>query len=319
LASPLVLVLAGLAAAILIGVAVAALTGHFSRSGVLRSRVLDFIPSAPPVVQERSATATERQGLLHRLLERRRWWPAFVEQVDISTLSRSPEELVRFAIAASLIAAVLVDLATGSLLLAFFGLAAGPVGLRVLVRRNVRKQRLKFAEQLPGQLHELASAMRTGRSISDALAIVAEAAEEPMRRELRRVLADERAGRHIDEALLPVAARMESSEVEQVSVIAALHRRTGATITEVLDRIADTARQRVAIRRELNTMTAQARLSRNILVALPVFVVIAIDIVGHRYEKPLFHTVLGFVVMGIAAVMVMFGARIMKSMVNVEE
>jgi tight adherence protein B len=314
-----VLVLAALAAAALLGAAVAALTRHFSSSGALRARVQEFIPSAPVVVSDRSDASAGRTGLLQRLLERRRWWPAFVEQVDISSLSQSPQQLVRFAIAGSLVSALLVDVITGSLLLAFLGLALGPLGLRTLVRRSVRKQRLKFAEQLPGQLHELASAMRTGRSISDALAIVAEAAEEPMRRELRRVLADERAGRHIDEALLPVAARMESSEVEQVSVIAALHRRTGATITEVLDRIADTARQRVAIRRELNTMTAQARLSRNILVALPVFVVIAIDIVGHRYEKPLFHTVLGFVVMGIAAVMVMFGARIMKSMVNVEE
>ena len=140
-----------------------------------------------------------------------------------------------------------------------------------------------------------------------------------MRRELRQVVADERAGLHIEEALLPVATRMESSEIEQVSVIAALHRRTGATITEVLDRIADTARQRVAIRRELRTMTAQARLSRNILIALPAVVVIAIDILGHRYEGPLFHSAVGFAVMGVAAIMVTIGARIMKSMVNVEE
>jgi tight adherence protein B len=257
--------------------------------------------------------------MLHRLLERRRWWPAFVEQVDISSLSHSPEQLVRFAIAASLVSVVLLDVATGSLLLAFLGLAVGPVGLRVLVRRSVSKQRIKFSEQLPGQLHELASAMRTGRSLTDALVIVAEGAEEPMRRELRQVVADERAGLHIEEALLPVATRMESSEIEQVSVIAALHRRTGATITEVLDRIADTARQRVAIRRELRTMTAQARLSRNILIALPAVVVIAIDILGHRYEGPLFHSAVGFAVMGVAAIMVTIGARIMKSMVNVEE
>jgi Flp pilus assembly protein TadB len=318
--SSLSLLVSGLVAAILTGFAVAALVAHFSRSGLLRARVEAFLPGPPPgMVSEDSGLSNKRQSALDRVLERRRWWSAFTEQVDIASFSRSPQALVRFAIAASLVTPLLLDLLTGSLLLALIGLATGPVGLRLLVRRSVRKQRLKFAEQLPGQLHELASAMRTGRSLIEGLAIVADGAEEPMRRELQRVLADERAGRPVDEALLPVAERMESSEVEQVSAIAALHRRTGANITEVLDRIADTARQRVDTRRELTAMTAQARMSRNTLISLPVFVTIAIDIIGHGYERPLFHTTLGIVVIAAAAMMVMIGARIMKSMVKVEE
>jgi tight adherence protein B len=112
---------------------------------------------------------------------------------------------------------------------------------------------------------------------------------------------------------------MESTEIEQVSVIAALHRRTGANITEVLDRIADTARQRVEIRRELMAMTAQGRLSRNVLISLPVFVVIAIDFMGHSYEQPLFNTPQGIAFMVLAAVMVTAGAKIMNKIISVEE
>jgi tight adherence protein B len=161
--------------------------------------------------------------------------------------------------------------------------------------------------------------MRTGRSITEGVTIIAEAAEEPTRRELQRVLVEERAGLALEQALLPVAERMESSEVEQVCVIAALHRRTGANITEVLDRIADTARQRVEIRRELNTMTAQARLTRNILIALPVVIVIALNLIDRGYTHPLFHTTLGIFVLVVAIVMVMIGARIMKAIVNIDE
>jgi tight adherence protein B len=318
-ASSTAVVIAALAAALLVGIAVATLAAHFSRAGRLRARVGEFIGTPPELAQERVGTPETRRSLIDQVLEGRQWWSAFVDQVDISSSNRSPQELVRFAIAASLIATLLLDLFTGSILLAMLGLLAGPIGLRALVKRSVRKQRQKFAEQLPGHLHELASAMRAGRSITDGIAIVAESAEEPMRRELQRVIADERAGLHLDEALLPVGSRMESTEIEQVSVIAALHRRTGANITEVLDRIADTARQRVEIRRELFTMTAQARLSRNVLVLMPVFVAIAINLIGHRYERPLFHTTIGILVMVIAAMMLGLGAKIMKRFVTVEE
>jgi tight adherence protein B len=319
-ATSVAVVLTAIGCGLLVGLAVAVVVASFSRSGRLRARVQAFVPPSAELVIERPAAAAEdRPGPWQRVLERRRWWPAFVEQVSVSSLTRSPQELARFAVGGSLLAAVLFDLITGSFFVAVLGLAVGPLVLRAVVRRNVRQTRMRFAEQLSGQLHEIASAMRVGRSLVEAVEIVEESADEPMRRELRRALSDERAGLHLDQVLPPIAARMESPEVEQFAVIAALHRRTGANITEVLDRIADTARQRVEIRRELNTMTAQARMSRGILTALPVFVVIAIDIIGHDYERPLFHTTAGILVMVVAALMVALGGRVMKAMVQIED
>jgi tight adherence protein B len=319
-ASSVAVVVVAIVCGLLVGVAVAVLVAKFSRSGQLRARVQAFAAPSAELVVDRPVTESKRRlGVWERLLERRRWWPAFIEQVSISSITRSPQELVRFAVAGSLLAAVALELMTGSILLALAGLFVGPLVVRAVVTRNVRQTRMHFAEQLSGQLHEIASALRVGRSIVEAFEIVEESADEPMRRELRRALADERAGLHLDQVLPPIATRMDSPEVEQVAVIAALHRRTGANITEVLDRIADTARQRVEIRRELNTMTAQARMSRAILTALPVFVVVAIDIISHRYERPLFHTTAGILVLVAAGLMVTLGARIMKSMTHIED
>jgi tight adherence protein B len=191
--------------------------------------------------------------------------------------------------------------------------------VKALLDRNVRKERLKFAEELPGQLHEIAGAMRTGRSMAEAIGVVADSADEPMRRELERAVADERAGLQLEDALRPIGVRMESTEIEQVAVVASLHRRTGANITEVLDRMADAARQRVEIRRELLTLTAQARMSRNVLVGLPIIVTIGIDLVGHSYERPLFHTTGGIVILVSGALMLLIGSRVLKSIMTVEE
>jgi tight adherence protein B len=316
--SMLSVLVVGLAIAVLIGLAVAVLTASYAGAGELRARVRAFVP-APDAPVLPLAGEQRRPSAWARLLSRRRWWSGFAEQVSIGHWPRSAEQLVALAIAASLVVAVLVDLITGSVLVSVLSLVCGPLILRALVRRRMRRQRLRFAEQLPGQLHEIASAMRTGRSFVEGFELAVEHADDPFRAELAPAIAEERAGRHLDEALAPVAARMQSAELEQVAAIGALHRRTGSTITEVLDRIADTARQRVEIRRELLTMTAQARLSRNILSALPLVVVLAIDIIGHRYERPLFHTTGGIAVLIVGAIMVALGALIMKSIVNIQE
>jgi tight adherence protein B len=187
------------------------------------------------------------------------------------------------------------------------------------VNRAASKQRFLFMDQLPGLLHEVAGAMRTGRSLVEGLGSVMGNADEPSRREFEQALADERAGRYIEDALRTVGARMQCEEIEQVAVVAALHRRTGANITEVLDRVADSARQRAEIRRELRSLTAQARMSRNVLVALPPFVVIALAMLAGAFERPLYTTGPGRIVLVTCSLMVGIGAKIMKSIVNIEE
>lgn len=318
-ATSLAVAVVAIVAAALMGVAIALVLSHYARSGELRSRVRAFVPESaalPALVRTGSPDPAVRW---ERVLEQRRWWPAFVARVDISSLQRDPTQLIYWAIAGSLVAAILLDVISGTPLVGVLGLAVGPLVLRAIINRSIRRQRLAFMEQLPGQLHEVASAMRTGRSLVEALGVVVTNADEPMRRELERALADERAGLHIEDALRPIGERMESSEIEQVTVVASLHRRTGANITEVLDRVADTARQRVEIRRELLALTAQARLSRNVLTALPVVVVIAIALIGKGYEHPLFHTRVGILVLIAAGLMVAVGGRVMKTIVDIEE
>jgi tight adherence protein B len=315
------LVIVAFITALLFGLAVAVVLSGVAKSGELRSRVQAFVPYTPEVrpTRREAGGSLELGSFSEQLLERRRWWPAFVATVDVSTINRSAAELVYFAVLGSVLTALVLEVVTGSILLALAGLLVGPVVLRIAVTRNVRKTREAFEEQLPGQLHEIAGAMRIGRSLAEAFEVVAASADEPMQRELQRALVEERAGLPIEEALRPISERMQSSEMEQVAVVASLHRRTGANITEVLDRMADSARERVEIRRELHALTAQARLSRNVLTGLPIFVVLAINIIGHSYERPLFHTTAGIVVLVAAGLMLITGSFIMKKMVEIEE
>src|SRR5207245_11125858 len=91
----------------------------------------------------------------------------------------------------------------------------------------------------------------------------------------------------------PVGERMASEDIGQVALVAALHQRTGGNMAEVLERVADSVRERAELRRELDALTAQARLSRYVVTALPVVVAGAIALLNFDYLRPLFETPTG--------------------------
>jgi tight adherence protein B len=111
---------------------------------------------------------------------------------------------------------------------------------------------------------------------------------------------------------------MESESIEQVAVVAAMHRRTGSSVSEALDRVAEGARERADLQRELRTLTAQGRLARWILTFLPPVILLIMQIISPHYVRPLLHTTAGIVALLIASGMVVLGSLVMKRIVNIE-
>jgi tight adherence protein B len=164
----------------------------------------------------------------------------------------------------------------------------------------------------------IASALRAGHSFSGALSVVVEEAPEPTRGELERVAADERLGVPVEEALQVVVRRMANRDLEQVALVAALQRETGGNTAEVLDRVTETVRERAALRRMVMTLTAQGRLSRWVVSALPVVLLGVISLINPDYVRPLYSTGFGHVVLAVAAVMVVAGSLVIKRIVDIK-
>ena len=146
--------------------------------------------------------------------------------------------------------------------------------------------RATFDEQLPDNLDVLAGAMRTGHSVMGALAVMVESADEPSKSEFRRVLQDEQLGVPLDDALMVMARRMESYDAEQVAMVMRLQREAGGNTAEVLDRVAETIRGRMELRRLVQVLTAQARISRWILTSLPDLPARRADLHRRRLPRP---------------------------------
>jgi tight adherence protein B len=307
-----------LGCAVLLGFAIALVMRHFATARELRWRVEDFVPSTSAPAIATAGQGAESVEDAPAALARTSWWPGFVENVGISRIEMAPIRLVQLAALVSAAAAVLLTMATNSVLVGVIGLAVGPLALRAFVNFHLQRQRALFSTQLPPHLEEVAGAMRSGRSLVEALAVVVDSAEEPTRGEFDRALADERLGRPLDETLTPIAHRMHSPDVEQLAVIAALHRGSGANVAEVLDHVAHAARERDEMRRELRTMTAQARLTRWILTLLPVAMLAGLTLLRPEYEHPLLHTSGGRLVLVFGALLVVCGSWVMSRIVDIE-
>jgi tight adherence protein B len=144
--------------------------------------------------------------------------------------------------------------------------AVTPIGaLKFLTRRRLKA----FEDQLPDTLNLLSGSLRSGYSFMQGVEAVAQETTDPMARELRRVLAEARLGRPLEDALSDVATRMKSRDFEWSVLAIRIQREVGGNLAELLQTVADTMIQRGRLRGEVKALTAEGRLSAIIMGLMP--------------------------------------------------
>ena len=283
------------------------------RNRSLRRRMAQYVtvPSEDESRLRRAEVSAMLADTAQRTIGGQRWWQRFETDVDLGGFKLSALAIAGWTI----VAGILVSLATAlwfqSLWCLLVGIAA-PFVTRWIVSRRVRKMRRAFEEQLGDNLDVLAGAMRTGHSTMGALSVMVDSAIEPSKTEFRRVLQDEQLGVPLDDALMVMSRRMESIDAEQVAMVMRLQREAGGNTAEVLDRVAEVIRGRMELRRMVEVLTAQARMSRWILTGLPIFVLLALIFTGGDYLDPMVNTLVGRIALVVAAIMVMIGSLWIK-------
>jgi tight adherence protein B len=307
------LVVAGVCALLLVLALMIVLSRHSGRDNVQR-RIGTFVDAG----HLDSTDPLPEPGPLERLLTKRPWWQGFVESMQAARIERSPVELIKRSAVMALVIAVVLALLTGVPILGLPVLVLAPFVVHWRVARGARRQRKLFAEHLPANLQDLAGAIRAGRSFVGAIGVVAETSSEPIKGELERALRDEQLGLPLEDTLAAIGQRMESKDMEQIALIAALHRNSGSNVAEALERVADGARDRADLAREMRALTGQARMSSWVLSALPPALLVGLSVIEPSYARPLLHTTLGVVLLVVATLMVIAGWAVMRRIVNPE-
>jgi tight adherence protein B len=319
--STLTMSLVGLLVAGLIGIGAYLLTSG-PKKGTIRRRMSEFV-SVPTAIRDssRRPTAQITEKMLEgtdSMLRASGWWQKFKWENEIAKVTMPPEQIMVLTAVGAFLTLVFIKFLSGSLLLAVIFALAIPFVVRFILKRQLARQRRLFSEQLPDNLQVLASALRAGHSFIGALSVVVNDAPEPARSEFQRVVADEQLGVPIDDALRVVVERMESRELEQVALVGALQRETGGNTAEVLDQVTDTIRERFELQRTVQTLTAQGRMSRWVLTALPIFLLLAITLINPGYMSVMYESTGGKVALVLSGISVICGSLVIKRIVNIK-
>jgi tight adherence protein B len=235
----------------------------FPRQRVSKARLGINKPRNVSDMGKRTMSAVEE------VLERHGKRAELATALSVADISAQPGAFVAMVALVALMAG-LVGLLFGGPLIALIVAVVICLAVRFYVRRKKAKRQAAFADQLPDVLQLVTTALRSGYGIIQALDSVAEEAEEPARSEFAHVLVESRLGRDLSEALHALAQRMESKDLEWVVSAIDINRDTGGNLSEVLNTVSVTIRERQRMARHVRTLTAEGRLSARILTVLPI-------------------------------------------------
>ncbi len=222
--------------------------------------------------------------------------------------------IVGAAMAGAIIGSLLLDSIVFSLLV---GLATATIPYLWLGLKT-RRRMTALHEQLADILMILASSLRAGHSFFQALDMVSKEIGEPGATEFGRVVAEVRLGRPINEAMDALSERIGSDDFKWALLAVNIQREVGGNLAEVLDTVADTIRERDTIRRQIDVLTAEGRLSVAILTGLPIAVALYMTWVNPEYIGLLFNTGLGLLMTGVAGCLLAIGIVWMKKVVKID-
>jgi tight adherence protein B len=240
---------------------------------------------------------------------------AMLEQANIAL---RPAEALFFYAAGVVVLGLLVMVAAPSMAVALILLAlliaAPPLALKRMQSSRFRK----FETQLPDMLQLLGGSLRAGYSLLQGLEAVSQETPEPMGREMRRVLAEARLGRSLEDALQDTAERMKSRDFDWAVMAINIQREVGGNLAELLQTVGETMTSRERIRREIKALTAEGRISALVMGLLPIGLAGFLFAVSPDYIGTLFHTGMGLVAVTGSALLAGGGLVWLNKIIKIE-
>lgn len=202
--------------------------------------------------------------------------------------------------------------------LALMAFVIGVVLPWVYLKWRHRRRLNAFNSQLAETLGLMAGGLQAGLSLPQAVDTVVREGIEPMASELRRALVEQRLGIDIADGLEGVGQRMESEDFGWVVMAIRIQREVGGNLAEILHTVAGTLREREYLRRQVKALSAEGRMSGYILTALPPGLGVYMFFANRDYVSQLWTNVLGWIMMGVAALLLALGSWSMAKLAKVE-
>ena len=245
-------------------------------------------------------------------------WSRFVTDVERAELSRSPIGVLVAAIVGGTALAALVALGSGQPLVLAAGPIAGIAAAWLYVSHRASAWYAHFDATLPDTLAVLASSLRAGHSLLQAIDHAAEEADDRTAREWLALVQQTRLGMSIDDALDEMTVRVANPDLQWLSLVARVQHQVGGNMAEMLDIVAETVRERHRLRTQVQTLTAQGRMTRWILTFAPFALGGVLTLLSPAYITGFLSNHTGQLLIMVAVVLVFVGSLWLKKVVEIE-
>jgi tight adherence protein B len=261
-----------------------------------------------------TSRAVEMAGQAVDRMDRQRSMGALLERAQIPL---RPGEFVIIVFAAALGLAALLMVATSSALAAACGAIVTVLVAARVVRRRVAKRTKAFEAQLPDALSLIASSLSAGHTFLRAVQMMCEESAPPMSEEFGRLVAETRLGDNVTEALGRMAMRLQIRDLDMVVQAIRIQQTVGGRLADLFHTLADVIRARDEVKREVQILTAEGRMSAYVLAGLVPFLFLMMQLINPQYIAPLYSG-MGLVVLFSCGMSVVIGLAVILRMVKID-
>jgi tight adherence protein B len=221
-----------------------------------------------------------------------------------------------------IISTVFISLSAGLLfkhvLMIIPGAVLGYFMPKLWVNKKREKRIRAFNNALPDMITTIVGSLRAGYSFLQAMKTVAEESESPIKEEVTAFLKEASYGVTMEDALNNLKLRMPSDDLDLMIQAILIQRQVGGNLSEILDIIIKTIRERNQIDRQVRTLTAQGKLSGKVVGFLPIALFAILTLMNPEYMAPFFNTALGIVLLAVGAVMEIIGFISINKLCKIE-
>jgi tight adherence protein B len=201
--------------------------------------------------------------------------------------------------------------AFGSPLMWLIGAVIGFLLPRFWLNRRKGGRLNAFNKQLPDTITLIANALRAGSSFLQAIEMVVRESRPPISTEFARVIREVNLGLPFELAIENMVRRVRSDDLELMATAISIQHTVGGNLAEILDSIAYTIRERVRIKGEIRTLTAQQRLSGYVVGFLPIGMATFLFIASPKFMDPMFDKAVAVGGLPLGVILLFFGGFMM--------
>src|SRR6267142_3496101 len=203
--------------------------------------------------------------------------------LDQADLHITPSRLIMFSVMAGMLTALAVSVISISILLMVAGALAAASLPFVHVWWTRKKRFDRFLEHLPDALDLMSRALSAGHAFSESMHMVSAEMPEPIATEFRKTYEEQNLGLSLKLALENLTQRIPLLDLRMTVTAVMIQRETGGNLSELLEKVAHTIRERFRIMEDLKTMTLSSRWSAWLLCALPIFLAVYVSVMNPGY------------------------------------